>query len=270
MGNRDKTTKEAVKAITFDIATYILKLDIGEDIEFVDKELLRIEKREADIVALCTIGGSKAILHLEIQNNNDSTMCKRMLRYYVDIKFRFDNIPIYQYLIYIGKAELSMKGAIHDAFLKYTYTIVDMHHIDCEEFIKLDTPDALVLSILCDFKDKDELDVLLYLTKRLQKLTKNDHTLGKYMLILETLSQNRDLKDTLKEVEKMLREIKYEELPSYEIGIEKGMERGICALYKTGQSYENIAKLMDVPIDKVQRIINLIKQDKNELSVVQR
>ena len=47
------------------------------------------------------------------------------------------------------------------------------------------------------------------------------------MLILETLSTNRDLQNKLKEAEEMLRDIKYEELPSYEIGMERGMERGI-------------------------------------------
>ncbi len=38
------------------------------------------------------------------------------------------------------------------------------------------------------------------------------------MLILETLSTNRDLKEKIKEAEEMLRDIKYEDLPSYEIG----------------------------------------------------
>ncbi|MEA3492730.1 MAG: hypothetical protein U9R27_12640 [Campylobacterota bacterium] len=37
---------------------YILELDVT-DIEFVDKELQRIEKREADIVALCKVDNTK-------------------------------------------------------------------------------------------------------------------------------------------------------------------------------------------------------------------
>ena len=38
--------------------------------------------------------------------------------------------------------------------------LLDVETIDCDELIKLDTPDALVLSILCDFKGRDELDIL--------------------------------------------------------------------------------------------------------------
>jgi hypothetical protein len=78
---KDITTKDTIKTITQDIAKYILELEVT-DIEFVDKELQRIEKREADIVALCKINGVEGILHLEIQNDNDMTMHRRMLRYY--------------------------------------------------------------------------------------------------------------------------------------------------------------------------------------------
>ena len=81
----DVTTKEAIKTIAEDIAIYILELDI-KDVEFIDKELLFIEKREADIVAKCKIDNSDALLHLEIQNSNDINMHFRMLRYYIDIK----------------------------------------------------------------------------------------------------------------------------------------------------------------------------------------
>ena len=48
---KDITTKETIKTITQDISKYILHLDVT-DIKFIDKELQRIEKREADIVAL--------------------------------------------------------------------------------------------------------------------------------------------------------------------------------------------------------------------------
>ncbi len=224
---KDITTKEAITAITEDIAYYLLNLTIT-DVEFIDKELKRVEKREADIVARCMIDGIEQILHLEIQNNNDATMPRRMLRYYSDIKMKFEKLKVKQYIIYIGKAKLSMSETIKDENINYNYTIIDMHTIDCEELIKLDTPDALVLSILCDFKGKDELEILLHITKRLAELTQDDeHKLGKYMLMLETLSDNRDLKTKLKEAEEMLRDIRYENLPSYEIGMERGMERGI-------------------------------------------
>ncbi len=260
---KDISTKETIKTITEDISKYILNLEVS-DIEFVDKELQRVEKREADIVAKCLVNGEEAILHIEIQNDNDATMPKRMLRYYTDITLRFDTLPIHQYLIYIGKPKLTMKDGIKGESIDYKYHLIDMHTIDCEKFIQMDTPDALVLSVLCDFKGKDALDILLYITKRLEELTKDEHTLGKYMLILETLSTNRDLQTTLKEAEQMLREIKYEQLPSYEIGLEKGMERGmekgvlkatydnaVLMVKEFGLDVAEVAKKLNISLEKL-------------------
>ena len=262
---KDITTKETIKTITQDISKYILHLNVT-DIKFIDKELQRIEKREADIVAVCKVDGVESILHIEIQNSNDNTMPKRMLRYYTDIKHIYDNLPIHQYLIYIGRPKLSMRDNIDELNLNFRYNIIDMHKIDCEEFIRLDTPEALVLSILCDFKGRDELEMLIYITKRLEELTEDsEHRLGKYMLILETLSTNRDLTDKLKEAEEMLRDIKYEELPSYEIGMERGMERGISKgmietattmIREFNLSIEAVANKLNISIDELKKQLN--------------
>ena len=271
---KDITTKDTIKTITQDIAKYILELDV-KDITFVDKELQRIEKREADIVALCKVNGKKAILHLEIQNDNDKTMNKRMLRYYTEIKLRFDNIKIYQYLIYIGKAKLSMSDNIIEDNINYKYNIIDMHKIDCEKFLAMNNPDALVLSILCDFKDKNEIDILSYILKKLEEFTQdNEHLHSKYMLILETLSGNRDLQKKLKEAEEMLRTTKLEDLPSYQIALERGIERGmtrgmniginkglsqgvlntaITMINRFKLSIEDVAKELNISIDELKK-----------------
>jgi len=200
-------------------------------------------------------------------------MHKRMLRYYTDIQQRYD-IPIYQYMIYIGKPKLTMSESMVEQNLNFRYNIIDMHTIDCEKFLAMDSPDALVLSILCDFKERDEIDMLLYITRRLEELTRDDeHRLGKYMLILETLSTNRDLKEKLKEAEEMLRDIKYEDLPSYEIGMEKGMERGFSKGVTQGKidgvidtattmitkfklSAEDVAKELNISIDELKKHLN--------------
>jgi len=263
---KDITTKDTIKTITQDIAKYILELEVT-DIEFVDKELQRIEKREADIVALCKVNGTKAILHLEIQNDNDKTMHHRMLRYYTDIKQRFDTLEIYQFVVYIGKAKLSMKSEISEERLHFSYNIVDMHTIDCQKFLKMDNPDALVLSILCDFKERSELDVLSYILKRLEELTKDDtHRHGKYMLILETLSSNRNLQKSLKEAEEMLRDIKLEELPSYQIAMERGKEKWVSQGISEGLSQgisQGIIKTAITMIDKFKLSVEDVAKELN-------
>ncbi|SFV59936.1 Transposase [hydrothermal vent metagenome] len=84
------------------------------------------------------------------------------------------------------------------------------------------------MAILCDFKDRDEKDVITYIITRLRELTEdNSHKLGKYLLTLEELSTNRNLYNIIKEVESMLKDMKFEDLPSYEIGMERGISQGI-------------------------------------------
>jgi predicted transposase YdaD len=97
---KDIITKDVLKQIAEDISHYLLNLDVKE-LEFVDKELQVVEKRESDLVGHCYINGIESILHIEIQNNNDNSMQHRMLRYYALIKSRVE-LPVHQFVIYIG------------------------------------------------------------------------------------------------------------------------------------------------------------------------
>jgi predicted transposase/invertase (TIGR01784 family) len=220
---KDIITKEAIKTLVVDIAKYILEIDIN-NIEFIDKELLRVEDRRADVVAIID---NSYILHIEIQNNNDKNMHNRMLRYYTDIRF-ISKLPIKQYLVYIGRDRLNMQDKIIDSDINYYYKIIDMKNIDCEKFIKIDTPDSLVLAILCDFKDNNPQDVVNFIINRLHEKTNSDEReFRKYMIMLEELSENRNLLEFIKKGEEMLTQINYEKLPSFYLGLEKGIERGI-------------------------------------------
>jgi hypothetical protein len=221
--DKDIISKEAIKTLVIDIAKYILEIEL-DDIEFIDKELQRIEDRRADVVAIVD---NSYILHLEIQNSNDKDMHHRMLRYYTDIKF-ISKLPIKQYLVYIGKDKLRMQSQIIDNDINYSYTIIDMKNIDCEKFIKMDTPDSLVLAILCDFKDNNPQDIVNFIIKRLHDKTKSDEkAFRKYIIMLEELSTNRNLLEFIKKGEDMLSQINYETLPSFYLGLEKGEIRGI-------------------------------------------
>ncbi len=96
-----------------------------------------------------------------------------------------------------------------------------MHTIDCEKFLTMDSPDALVLAILCDFKGRDE------------------------------------------------RDMKLEELPSYQIAIERnkdkwvsqGISQGIISsaikmITKFKLSIEEVAKELNISIDELKKHID--------------
>ena len=220
---KDLISKEIIQTLLKDIAKYFLNIEITGEITFLDKELKRIEKREADIVANIN---DEYVLHLEIQNSNDSSMDKRMLRYYSDI-LEITNLPIRQYVIYIGKHKPNFKTQIKKDLIDFRYNFIDVKNIDCELLLNENSPDALVLAILCDFKDKNPDDIISFILDKLEQYTKDNlNEYRKYMLMLETLSENRNLNKKIKEIE-MLRTTTYQDLPSYEIGFEKGIIKGL-------------------------------------------
>ena len=230
MGKKDIISKHVLKHLAADIANLLLHLDIDNDsVELLSTEQQRIELRHADLVARVKQRSTQAsfILHVEIQNSNDKQMPLRMLRYYTDIQLAYPNERIHQYLVYIGKATLNMPDSFKAGDFNYRYHILDMHTVDCQLLLAQDTPDALVLAILCDFKERPVQDVVNYIVKRLQELLQDDESgFRNYFEMLETLSENRHLKPNIDEVKTMLTEIDIKKLPSYNWGLEQGLEQG--------------------------------------------
>jgi hypothetical protein len=265
---KDQTSKEVVETLIVDIAKYILNIDIKE-FEFIDKESNRIESRRADVVVKVN---NEFILHIEIQNDNDNTMPIRMLRYFSDIRLKSikdkNILPIKQYLIYIGKAKLNMSDRIVEDGIDYRYNLIDIRNIDCETLLKIDNPDALVLAILCDFKDKNPKDVVFYILKRLKELTKDDEfNFKRYVLMLEELSENRNLQKLIKQGEEMITDFDYTKLPSFDIGLQKGMQKGmqkgieegekviILNMANKGLDIKTISELTSLPQDKIKTFL---------------
>jgi hypothetical protein len=177
MAQKDIISKQLIQRIAVDLAVYLLGLDIKtEELELMTTEQQRVEDRRADLVAKVKKTGDEFILHIEIQNNNDKSMPLRMLRYYTDIGFTHCDIPIHQYLIYIGSERLNMPAQKQDHGLDYRYNIIDMHTIDYKDLLRQDTEDAIVLAILGDFRKISKRqavhDIVLQLHEKLEKQPK--------------------------------------------------------------------------------------------------
>lgn len=230
MGNKDIISKQVLANLAADMANTLLHLNVDKDsVELLETEYQRVELRRADLVARMRKrdSGETFILHVEIQNANHKHMATRMLRYFTDIHFDYPDDPVHQHLIYIGKDRLRMASQLQQANLQYRYNILDMHTVDCEVLIQQDTPDALVLAILCDFKQRPVQDVVNYIVKRLKQLTADDESsFRNYFKMLETLADNRDLKTQLDEAKHMLTNVDVKNFASYQWGVREGEEIG--------------------------------------------
>lgn len=240
MGKKDIISKQVIRQLAADMAKYLLGLDVEvEALELLETESRRIEDRRADLVARVRPSGDETpfVLHIEIQNDNDSDMPWRMLRYRTDIALAHADPPVHQYLIFIGKARLTMPNHLRRPDIDFRYSIRDMHQIDCQSLLAHDSPDALVLAVLCDFGEREPQSVVNQIFLRLKQLVGDDHKrLREYIDMIEVLSENRNLKPLLKKAEKMLTQVDVTKLPSYELGMEAGMEAGKKAGIEQGKN----------------------------------
>ncbi len=217
---KDLVSKDLLKTMARDISKHILHIDIKDDMEIIDKEFVRIEKRDADLV----FKNGKELIHIEIQNDNHKKMHLRMHRYYSDILFEYEDYKISQYLLYIGKYKCSMISQIKRDKIDYSYDIINFKDLDCQELINSDDPSAVTLAILCDFKDLDTQLVVNSILKKLKELS-DERDYEKYLRALNLYSLNRNLEKELKKGVEMLR-VDMEKTPFYQLGVERGEKIG--------------------------------------------
>nr|VFK20356.1 MAG: Predicted transposase YdaD [Candidatus Kentron sp. LFY] len=251
MADKDIIGKETMRRLAVDLATHLLELPIDPDsLEVLPTEHQRIEDRRADLVArLRDRDGEPFLLHVEIQNNNDATMPVRMMRYMSDILLAWPGLPLRQYLIYIGAESLTMPDGIDLPGVRYRYGLLDMRDVDCRRLLERDTPDALVLAILCNFGDRDPQVVVNHIYARLTALLGDDpRRFREYVEMVHILSGNRDLEKQIAEAHEMLTQIDVERLPAYrqvmEKGLKQGMERGMERGVELGREKGEIALLV--------------------------
>jgi len=226
MGKKDIISKRILKILVRDFATYLFGLPVVA-VTLLDTQTQRMEERRADLLAQVTLPGGEAfLLHIEIQNDNQANMPGRMMRYLSDIVLDYPGQPVRQYLVYIGKDNLTMADGLDMPDFRYRYRMVDMHHVDCEDFLRQDSPDAWVLAILCDFKDRLPREIIHAILIRLSRhFGENPPRLREYVDMLDILASNRDFNIDIFEELKMLA-IDVEKLATYRLGMEKGIEKG--------------------------------------------
>ena len=232
MPDKDLISKRLLQRLLIGFGNRLFDLNIVEA-ELLSNEQARIESRRADLVArVKEADGKSYILHVEIQNDNQRDMPLRMMRYYSDIALAHAGDKIVQYLLYIGKAPMTMADHVSDDGWQYRYRVLDMRDQDSEHFLNSDNPDALVLAILCDPKSLEPNALVAHIIKELRRLhgDKLDN-LRDSLKMLDVLSGNRGLQDIVEETINMY--IDEEKLGIYQavkkrseaIGIKKGEAR---------------------------------------------
>ncbi|MBK8455144.1 MAG: hypothetical protein WAQ53_07140 [Thiofilum sp.] len=276
LSTKDIASKALLKRMAADMANLLLGLDVDPNsVELLETEKERIEQRRADLVIKARSRPTQEImiLHIEIQNNNQAIIPWRMLRYYHDIRMEHSE-PLQQYLLYIGKERCTMPNSISEPHLSYEYELVDMHTVDCQTLLERNTPEALVLAILCDFKGRPANAVVREIGSRLRLLMVNDDKgFLDYFSMLEILGQNRDLEQQIKETKEMLTQVDVSRLPSYQWGREdtlKELEALMAEKDSALQEKESVIQRTQIVLQEKESVIQrtqIVLQEKE--SVIQ-
>ena len=272
----DITLKEVFEGIEEEFCKLFLGLKIKKATK-QNIELNKIEEKKADYIAKIIDEENKEyILHLEFQVTNHKNMNIRMLRYWSEIYQRY-NLPIIQIVVYVGKEKLKMKNKIISntpySKIDFEYKLIDIRELDCNLLLQTNNPDLLVLSILCDIKEEKSKFIHKLLLKLSDIIKDDDNQFKNYMLKLETLSDLRNLNETIKKEEDMLEgyKVPVERLPSYQLALQRGEIKGkeegkiegkietkkyiILKGYKKGLDINTLAEITDLDPQKIKEII---------------
>ncbi|GMT49846.1 MAG: hypothetical protein IEMM0008_1385 [bacterium] len=196
----DQIIKENLKGVVDVLIIKVLGIEMKRNV-MLETKLQITDEREADfILEIDPLEGKVFILHLEFQSTNDVNMIYRMLRYYLYITETYQ-LPVKQYVIYIGRNKLKMTHAIKSENLTFHYELVDMKNISYQPFLESENPEEIIMSILCDFENKGARVVIHEILSKLKQRIKEETRFSKYIRQLEVLSQLRDLQETILEEE---------------------------------------------------------------------
>ena len=256
MPSKDLISKQLLRQLAVDFGNQLFGLNIVE-VELLSSEQPRVEERRADLVArVKNREGKSYILHVELQNDNHKHMPLRMMRYYTDLALEHEGEEIEQHLLYIGKAPLTMPDHVQAPEWRYCYNVLDMRRLASEDFLRSENPDALVLAILCDMGKREPDAVVTHIISELRRLhgSKIDN-LNDSLLKLETLAENRNLQNLVKEKYKMI--VNIERLASYQEGVERGQEQErqkLLLKFLDKLPPERVAEFSGVPLEKIKAI----------------
>ena len=149
----DKIFKENIAKIADILLSKVCKLEL-ENIESVKTTVPRTIERRADVLKMATDKrtGEKKLVHLELQSSNDPNMPWRML-VYKGLFYEIYQLPIEQYVIFLGAGKPTMQTEISLPDLWFRYNIIAINTIDYETFINSEEPEEIILAILADFKN---------------------------------------------------------------------------------------------------------------------
>jgi hypothetical protein len=266
----DRIFKETSDMSIPSLAEKLFDLNVEWREEVKDKVQTTLE-REGDylIKAIVAQTQKETLLQFEFEGKASRIKAKRMLLYYGLFYDKY-NLPVQQYVIYVGKRPLPKKidNEIKSKNLNFRFDVKDIRSLSYDTFLGLDKPEEIIWSVLADFKGESVEDVAEKILIRLRQVTDaQDISFAKSFYQLLTISNIRNLRQVINKKYKKMK-LSFEYNPAKDplfkearkIFISEGREEGreeerekfLFNMFELGtMQVRDIALIVGMPIDYV-------------------
>ncbi len=231
----DKIIKENILPSILTLVNKTLKLNIDpKNLSDLPEQVQITIEREPDVLKLVSFPEkpeNNFILHIEFQTYNNVEMHKRMGEYYM-ILYRKHNVPLLQFVIYVGFEKMDMKSEIQHSNVSFRYNLFDMSEVNYNEFLNSDIPEVVMLSVLANFGIEKKEEAMEKIIQKMVTLSqtlpryKDTNAKEKFITQIRVLSKVKQLNHFISPIlKKMALLFNIEEDEFYQEGVEAGIKK---------------------------------------------
>jgi predicted transposase/invertase (TIGR01784 family) len=266
----DRIIKENMEPVVLEFLRRMAGLDLVS-YQVLNPEIHKTIERTADYVLEGTnAAGQREIVQIEFQTSNDRTMPKRMLLYF-SLLYQLYELPVKQFVIYIGEKAMNMEREISLPNLAFSYRLIDLEAVPYTEFLQSDIPELVIMAILADFQSVEPEQIVRQILEKLTELDNSPADMQRHVRQLDIFSILRNLQEEIKNQEKAMglvldirNDLRYQEgkEDGKEEGIRENNEKFILAMLADGIEIERVAKITGLSVKQIQAIKNSVSEDK--------
>ncbi|HVU55626.1 MAG TPA: hypothetical protein VHD83_11250, partial [Puia sp.] len=204
--------------------------------EELPDDIQHTRERIPDVLKRLTVpSGKKFILHIEFQTQNEPEMAFRMAEYFIMLLRKYQ-LPVRQYVIYVGRNRPLMTDHISTEQMSYKYHLITLSSIDYHLFLQRPRPEEKMLAILANFGNDDPASAIKGIVKQVIDASSGDFAAQRHINQLRILAQlpkfDQEILTMLDNLESVFSD---EQDILYRIGEMKGERKGEAKATKKAQ-----------------------------------
>ena len=260
----DKILRENIEAALPGLIRNLLNIHAVNTEELPD-DIQHTKERKPDVLKKVTDKKGEAfVLHIEFQVKDEPKMVYRMAEYYIML-LRGYELPVRQYVIYIGAGNPIMTEHILSEQMNFKYRLIALSAVDYQLLLRSDNPEEKILAILADFGGGDPERIIENIVNQVIATSKGDFSKRKHIQQLRILAQLRNLEpESLRIMDSIANYITKEKDILYRLGEREGIAKEKEAFVKnlllnTNFTIGKIASLSNVTEAFVKKVKKTLK-----------